>query len=241
MDRDELRSAYLDGELSVTEALAYEKSLTEQECAGLIAERRFEASLGETIRSDIRCPDPLWHRVKARIRDEHRVRFMGVGWRWGAIGAAATALVLISIIVPEALRGQTAFLEPVASLEALRQDADVPADLNAVAHFLASHKMALTLRMTPTIRETDSHTHQVTFLGARERKVGSEKVVQLMYNCCGTPAVVLLSHQNTEVADRILRASREQRIQASRRVGSYVVGLVSKHHAPVLLRLVGQT
>lgn len=241
MDREELRSAYLDGELSVTEAIEYEKSLTEQERAGLVAERGFEASLGERMRCDVRCPDPLWHRVKARIRDERRVRFMGVGWRWGAIGAAAAALVLISIIVPEALRGQTAFLTPVATLEALRQNADIPADVNAVAHFLASHKMALTLRMTPTIRETDTHTHQVTFLGARERKVGSEKVVQLMYNCCGTPAIVLLSHQNSEVAERILRASREQRIQASRRIGPYVAGLVSKHHAPVLLRLIGQT
>ena len=37
MDREELRSAYLDGELSVTEAIEYEKSLTEQERAGLVS------------------------------------------------------------------------------------------------------------------------------------------------------------------------------------------------------------
>ena len=59
-EREKLWMAYLDGEMTSTEAAAFDASLTPEERARLAGEMRLESGLAAALQGDVVCPDAVW-------------------------------------------------------------------------------------------------------------------------------------------------------------------------------------
>ncbi|HAR67944.1 MAG TPA: hypothetical protein DCR55_17315, partial [Lentisphaeria bacterium] len=71
-DKDLLRQAYMDGELSVEEIIRFESERSEEEFRALQAEQAFESVLIEKLEADCACPDELWQDIQNRIAASQR-------------------------------------------------------------------------------------------------------------------------------------------------------------------------
>ena len=67
----QLKSAYIDGEMSAKEYLEFEKTLSKQEAENLKADVEFEKALGEHLNSGPKCPDDLWQSLKAQMEERN--------------------------------------------------------------------------------------------------------------------------------------------------------------------------
>ena len=105
-DTEQYWQAYLDGELSASEAADFEASLTDAQREQLAVDMHVERVLAEHLGRDAECPDEVWERTKARVA---RLSETGTPhaaghrrWYWGAatLAAAAAIAFVISIIAP---------------------------------------------------------------------------------------------------------------------------------------------
>jgi hypothetical protein len=256
--KEELWSAYLDGELSCSEAREYDKSLTEEERARFAAELRFEEALAGRLCDDVRCPDELWKRVTRRLTEESspRRRFLRLAWRTTPLAAAAAALLVVCLRHPwaptpresaaVALAPDTApapdaqedFLAVVSGTDMLIHRVEIDGDEVAVGEFMRRHGFPFRLQPVSMLAESTSAGHPVQFFGARERMVDGERVLELMWQCCGQPVVVELAAEGTAPARRIHKAADGGQIQEVRQFGRHVAALVSSHKAKPFLDLV---
>ncbi|MDA0323253.1 MAG: hypothetical protein O2923_11140 [Verrucomicrobia bacterium] len=247
--KDKLWTAYFDGELSSSESLEFDNALSDKERKRLIAERRFESALGDRLSGDIKCPDELWNRVAAQMRRADRRVMPPLVWKLVATGAAAAGLLLVVSLVFLTGRHNPAaenpgfaevdsgddFLQLVAVTE-LEQRAEVAGDAAVATKFLAARGIAVAVQPLAVVVPPES-PHDAVFLGARERMVGRDRVVDLMWNCCGKPVIVSIAAEGSAAAARIGRAFGDGRVSGQRRLGGHVAGLVSEHASPAFLGL----
>jgi hypothetical protein len=250
--RDKLWTAYLDGELSSSESLEFDNALSDKERERLIAEKRFESALADRLSGDIKCPDELWNRVAAQMRHADRQeRVMPpILWKLVATGAAAAGLLLVVSVVfltgrhnstpgaTEVVESQPGddFLEIIAVPELERQ-AETEGDAVAATRFLKARGIPLAVQPVSTVVPPETSVHEAVFLGARERTVGGDRVVDLMWNCCKEPVIISLATEGSAAASRIDRAFGDGKIKGQRRLGGHVAGLVSEHASPAFLAL----
>ena len=70
---EDLWNAYIDGELSASEASEFEASLSDEDRALLAGEMQFENALADRLRQDSDCPADVWARVKAQVTEPSNV------------------------------------------------------------------------------------------------------------------------------------------------------------------------
>ncbi len=234
---DKLWSAYLDGELSATEADRFDESLTEGERERLAAETHFERALSEKLDIDARCPDEVWQHTERLVRSAASRRpLAGLRhWIWRIGAAAAAVLLFIWILNPK----EAPILNHVRTVAELKRLSQVPAGIEAAQQYL--NDQGVKLRLDPfETGASDQHHHEALLLGARTLAYNGERVIQLLYVCCGEPIEVTLARQDTAAAEALRQAVDSGAVKTARVVGDYLAVPLGMHPAEDILGHIGE-
>ena len=232
--RDNMWSAYMDGELSARDAAEFDESLTAEERETLAGEMRLERDLAEVLSRDAACPDDVWERTKQRLAekaDEPVARPKLATRPWARPLALAAAILLTvawwmgrGTAEPEFL---TLAEHTVMALKATNElDGTALSDLNA---YLEAHDVDVALK------PMGSGGHPRMLLGVREAHYGDEEVIEVLFNCCDKPLKVVLIPQGGMAAQEAGGALGTGHVQAIQPVGSFVAALVGDHHSEDIL------
>ena len=89
--------AYLDGELSASEAADFEANLDDRERQLLASEMSFESAFAEKLGMDATCPDQVWENTRALIEAKRAPRRSMKRLYYGAATFAAAASIAFMI------------------------------------------------------------------------------------------------------------------------------------------------
>ena len=239
-ERDRLWSAYLDGELSTRDAADFHQGLTPEQQDRVEQERRLEHGLFEQLSLGGECPADVWDRVSAKADALRRPKALQLrGWlRWsGGILAAAAAVLIVFTIDWDRSAGVRGLMALPADVKALAAQSETAGDLKSVQQLLASAGVGLTLAAAPPPQEAGGH--KLRLLGAKVKVVDKAPVVEILYDCCGTPAKAVLARRESTVARGLRKTDPTGRAWAVRDVGDFVAAAVGSHDTKLLLDLLG--
>ncbi len=252
-ERDRLRSAYLDGELSSREAADFHQTVSPEERVRLALETRLETALVERLTLKSECPPEVWQRVRDRIDNRPKKgRFARlIGWRraWWAVGTASAAAVLVALVVWQVLRKtwheeivQEDLYEVADDVPVLVRSAEVAGDIVRVRSFMAAHGIDVHLKAIPSPGEAGGH--EVRLMGARRvhryrRGHRDEAGVELLFACCGQPVKVILAALGSDLARELAAAQERGQVRNSRVVGGFLAAGVGRHDTKEVLALLG--
>lgn len=241
-ERDHMLSAYLDGELTAAEAAEFDKTLTPEERTRLESELQFEKGLGEVLSRDARCPEALWRRIQLQARNQSasppRRRTHVTRWV-GSVGAIAAAL-LLAFLIAQSMGNEAPFLRVAeASVNELSAQSEVPLeDLDAVQAFIDARNFHIDLRSRSVI----SHDlrHDIHLLGVCEDTFKKERLVRILFDCCGYPVVLVVAKEDGAVADELRRALAKGagEVQSARVFNGCLAAVVGSHESPELFSFI---
>ncbi len=226
-----LWSAYMDGEMSASEAAEFDKVLSPRDRARLAAETRFETVLGDCLRGGPDCPEGLWSEIQARLSTTTGAPARQTSWSTWAVAAS---LLLVAGL------GYGAYTWMNRMPDFLRLDAGYPvamaANCDEVHDFIEDHHWGVTLASADVLKQ--GHLSRSELMGARDVRYKDQLVVEVMYECCGKPMKVILVQQGTPAAkilERFATVPQRSHIIAMRPVGNTLAAVVGHHHVPQLL------
>jgi len=232
--RDELWWAYLDGEISPSEATQYDRDLTPENRERAANDLRMETELGEVLAAPVACPDDAWRQAAARIREHENATRNVRRWRalrWAALAVPAAAMLLLAIYVfaPSRTPSKPVFLAlkagDVPGLAARSQVAD---GVKGVRTFM--EERALPVALDPS-DPFDGEATPYRLLGAREDVFHGEPVVQLLFECRGKPAMVIIASKQGIAAKEIADGLAAGTVAASRAIGNVLVAAIGDNAA----------
>ena len=235
-EHEKLLMAYLDGQMSATEAAAFDESLTERERECIAAELRLETGIAERLRGGAACPEATWKRTQLLLRNQST----GRSRRWNVLrrGMAAAAVLAVAAAGYVTLRpgAEGVLALPEAKVAIFAATSEVVVEAAAVRTYLKSH--GLDGALAPLEAVHPESQHKAKLLGARTREYQNESVVELLYDCCGQSVKVVLAPPDSSVAEALLNGAVNGRtVWAARRMPQYVAGVISKHDASDLIDL----
>lgn len=240
-DKDKLWMAYLDGQLSAAEALAFEESLSPEERARLAQELRLERGLAECLSNTRTCPDAVWQQTAAALG---KARSRPLLLRRRVLLSVAAGLAALFLIV---LRPQSAQLlqaepdEPILTIADTCMNkfagrSSTEASQAAVQDFLEQRGVTLNF---VGMAEMASR-HQVRLLGASERGCHGNPVMEIMFACCNKPVKVVIARRGSRPAVILQNAAEVKSVRQVEELGNYVCAVVAHHRTPDLLELFRQ-
>ena len=215
---DKLWSAYLDGELSVTEIEKLEADLSTEQLEHLRKEKALESKVAERLQQDVKCPDELWQSITKQVEKEKK---QPIKWVNYAVLAAIAAVLVFFIFIDNKDYGT----KVPTTVQELKDISRTTADLDGVNSFLKDKEVQLQLLELP-----QGH-HKKKIIGATMEVIAGEEVVTLLFECCGRPVKVYVLPRNS-AAERMVQNednSWKGGIQGSSKRGNYRLALVSKH------------
>jgi len=233
-------SAYLDGELSASEAAEFDQSLSPEEKDLLQGEVRFERALGEFLGRGGACPEEVWQRTATALPKPGTANPWWMPTRQAGVFLAAAAVLLI-VAGP---MYQRYFATPEFLLMNERSTRDVRGvldvysdDVSEINEFLHSHGVALTLDRRP---QPGNERHVAKLMGASEELYRDERVTEVLYECCGKPIKVIIAPKDGVAAEAVRKAIKRNAVRDYRTVGDYVAVTVSSHPSRGLLDLLSE-
>jgi len=247
-NREMMRQAYLDGELSASEASEFEATLSTVEREQLASEMRFENGLAERLAQDATCPDDVWERTKALLADQHApappTRLRRWYWGAGALAAAASIVFFVTVFAPSPF-SPSAFVMAAESVRDLADTDESSSGHKGTQAFLQENGIYLKLKeeegggMVGNTTRPSRMYGGIRILGARIEKLPSGKpVVEILIACCRLPVKVLMAEKGSDVAFEIGEATaarKKNNILDTRTVDGYIAAVVSKHRSHGLL------
>ncbi len=257
-DKQLERQAYLDGQLSVDEAIVFETDLDSKAKARVEAEKHFETVLGERLSDHSKCPDELWTRVKTQIVTESqnlRAEDLDLPaettakapspapdpkrFNWRVLSLAAVLLLnlaLVGLLVKQSAPKPGILPSDFAittDMKEFAKHAEVPGDYAKMQSALTQNGIHLTLSQ-PSPKEH----HKIEPLGMVSRQVGDKRIAIMYFNCCGQPMTVLLmpKSENVHLDEMPLKNLDDFRV-AAKLIDNYRVVVVGQHQPEELLRL----
>lgn len=227
--------AYIDGQMSASEALEFERSLSPEDQRRLADEIRVEAVICDHLATDTCCPEALWNSIKLRVRNQSQKRSpLGV-WQRRFVGVAASiAIVTTSALIyrdfaPERNIGVASSLEiSEDNLVDFANHTEVPGTREATQHFLDKHDIALEL-VALDAAELDAH-HPVKLLGACMGSCPRGSILELRLTCCNRPVKLLVIKEGSGRDMFVRRAMRCGKVKESREVNGVLIALVGDIH-----------
>ena len=236
-DKAKFWQAYLDGELSMSEAAAFEAELDDEERRLLASEMRFESALADKLSQNAACPGQVWDRTRALIEAQRMPRRSMRRWYYGAatFAAAASIAFMISVFAPVDSSPSSAVVMAAQSVAELAATSETPADRESVHRYLLAHGVQLDLREPMSLYMAGAHPH-IELVGARTEMANGEQIVEMLFSCCDKPVKVLMVEQGSKAALDIGQATGAgHQVRATRLVGNYLTVVVSNHSAHGLL------
>jgi hypothetical protein len=249
---ERMLTAYMDGELSATEATEFDRALTDAERERLAGEVRLESAISDVLSRDAGCPDDVWARVREQLaaagaspageaedgspaRSRARLR-----WGMGIAVAAAAALLLVATPLLREPAGPGAgdgFLT-ARTVEDLRLESRCAAELAEVQRLITEQGFAVAIEpLSPDDPVRGVHGE---LLGARTTHYGGGEAVEVLFSCCELPAKVIIAREESPAAEALARAMArgEGKVVSARRFDGYMAAVVSEAQlAPDLLKL----
>ena len=232
---DNMWSAYIDGELTAVESDEFNQSLTDEERDRLSLEIQFERTLGEKLNSEVSCPEQIWSQTLQQIQGTKKCRAIPriSVWSWRIATAAAIIVIGFWLIFPAGTR----LPEPAQSVAMLRGMSEVPVTAEAVQQYLNDHGINLVLKPMDFSKDDGSHFRR-ELLGAREVQYNNERVIELMFACCGEPVEIVLAHSDGRAAEALQQARINGKIKTVRNIGDYYIASLSEHPADEFVELI---
>lgn len=237
--QDNLWSAYLDGELTASEAAAFDSSLSPTERERLQAEVRFETAMGEILGRASGCPADVWDRTIGAISTSTARPSRETPWRqFGALAVAAVLMLTAGFAVYRSVFALPAFLDGDLAPDALTHLEIASSDVREVNAYLHDHGVTLTLHPFGDGEQfTRPGHHTVVLLGASEEEFAGDQVAEIIYECCGKPIKVIVAPKSGPVGDAVRKAIRMDAVRDYRTIGGYIAVLVGNHPTRGLLEL----
>jgi len=211
-ERLALLLAYADGELPAKEAAELEISLTEDERAFITSEQQFKSEFAKQLGTD-EVPADAWNRITRHIHDSatptaRKVRRMS--FQWLLAGAAAAVFLIVVAVQMTRLSDVDILLKQstLATVSEFKRAATVPANPEQISKLLNTHGLSLDLSgIEKMMAMPHMGVHETYLLGARTISLNGEECVSILFNCCGNPVQIVLSHVNSKAAGALSRIS----------------------------------
>lgn len=241
-ENEALWMAYLDGQMTASEASAFDAGLSPEMQERLAAEMRLEAGLAERLCGDTQCPEALWKRLQLEMNNGP-ARRRRLPFTFAA--AAAVCLVVGAAwsggVLPRVFPGFSDNIAeagpvlaiPDETLEAYASHAETAATRESIERFLLDNNIHLALNDVHAMHP-DSR-HDVKLVGACTGKCKEKTLYEVMFTCCGQPVKIAIAKQGTSGAEMIAKSRKCHEVQESVVMGEYVVAVIGKHPAPDLI------
>jgi hypothetical protein len=237
LNKEKLWVAYLDGQLSASESVAFEATLSDVERSQAARELLLERAFGEALQEAPPCPDQLWMQVAGQIAAaQPRPSLAG---QPRVLAAALISLAALTLFTFGDSLWRQRPVEPILALAAglpeFEQQSSTSGELDAVVDFMRQRDVQLMLTDVATVPGIGRHP--VRLVGASEQGCHGNSVVEIRFECCHKPVKVVLAVAGTKASSILQEGNRSGEVQHLRREGAYLIGVVSKHHAPDLTQL----
>ncbi len=230
-EREKLRMAYLDGELSSKETAAFDESLTPEEHARMANEVRLEAGLAEALKEEAGCPDAVWRRTQLLVRNSapRTQRALRKSWRMAVAAVAAMLLMAFVFSGGADFEPKPVFAITTGSLEEFKATSKVAPEHGAVQAYFKAHDIDLGL---VPISETSpaKNGHKTALVGAICIECKGGALLEVLVVCCGHPVKVVVAEEGTATARLMLQAEARGEVQHTVRIGAYRAGVISGAH-----------
>lgn len=244
---DKIWGAYLDGELSATEAAELDAALTPRQRERVARELQFESALADRLTRGEGCPASLWAAIVERAEAAEGAapsRVLG-GWWWAV---SRTTLVAAGLLIVSAVyfwetppeTGIPFLYIAEAHVDDFSELSQTAATRDAMQQFLADHGLDLSLRPLDSLGNGEGQ--DAVLLGARALQWHNESIVELLFECHDAPVKIVVVRRGTRAAELMERAAGCGEIGEFREVGSYAMGVVScrGRYAAGLLDCIGE-
>ena len=264
----QLKSAYIDGEMSAKEYLEFEKTLSDKEINNLKADVEFEKSLGHHFNSGPKCPDDLWQSLKAQMEERNEDEVPSptpvkevetkkpIDFKPYIMSFfAAAAAVMITLSVQDKVTPNTAqpiAQAPVESNNLLKNSADlwtVPVSVDVLKHQSTNAKslqdaqqLLVANNFNIDITKPNESYHDINFLGAKKEVFNGEEVMVLFYSCCGEPMKVLVTCAGGKACAQItneLKQDSGSKVKFDKLIDKYRLALIGDHYSNDVLGTIG--
>ena len=219
---DKLWSAYMDGELSASEALEFEKSLTEEQKEQIAAEKKFEGALDKALCKDVSCPDQVWNNVKSTLEKDSK---KPLSYRIMPVLALASSIIIAAVIMftkPDVKRDEF----KVINLDKLIKKVQSEPSLEKVEEFLKKSDFAIKING----QKISEDKHDLKLLGAYKSKLGDNQIATVVFSCCDKPVKIVIVNTKTEAEKILLEEYEKGNIKATSQIGDYKIGVISDHY-----------
>jgi hypothetical protein len=249
------RQAYIDGQLSVDEVIAFQDELSAQERKEVDQEMAFEQAFSNHLQhaDATDCPPELWHDLQNRIlRDDpegiapstdvdtpslpnqHPARAL---WFVQAIAAAAAIAIAAFLLTRNTATPPSTTAVAMAlptDLTAFASEAKLQGDVVKIREALATTAFSDINILAPS---TEDH-HAIKFLGMNQETIDGEPAVRLFISCCNRPATILLTHADTKSLQFDDKDLPKQVYRAEKPVGqNHRITILSPHTVDAVLNL----
>ena len=235
--------AYMDGQMSASEALDFEQSLTSRDRARLGGEVRLESAICDRLAGDACCPAAVWAKL---ISDMKRPAVTRRGWTYWlprvTTVLAATTAILIGAPYYEDLYGAERHRMgrhislPESTREEFSRGLEATTSLAAAQTYLQENN--INLRLVHQTGAGGVHQHDLEYLGICRGKCPEGTLYELRFWCCGKPAKLMIARRQTE-GERVLRhATRCGDVRDSRVDDEFITAVICGHEVPDLLGMI---
>ena len=215
MEQEHKRTAWLDGELSASEAAAFLAELSDAERHELEQEKHLNEGIASLLRADAPCPLSAWKRATAAVYEaeaaQTRTRFQ---WRKAALIAAPIAAVLLVVLmlaVPSTTDATPTFLKLAgATVPELEHYSSVQPERDQVDQLLRQYGFNLSLDEISVPAHEEAQGRTLRLIGASTATYRGETVVVLLFACCNKPTQVVITARGGE-AERAVREAMERK------------------------------
>jgi len=228
--------AYMDGQMSASEALEFERSLSPDDQKRLDDEVRLEAALCDTLSRQECCPVALWSSLTAQMRAPSPKSASMLRWQRRFVALAASVAIMVTSsmlyrqIAPERASNIASGLEITENnLADFARHTEVPGTRESIQRFLDQHQIGLTL-----VGLEDASLdprHPVELLGACVGNCPSGSLIEIRLICCGKPVKLLIAREDSGGAKLIRSASRCGKVKASRLTNGMLTALIGDIHS----------
>lgn len=235
--------AYLDGQLSASEGLDFERALGARERARLEGEVRLESAICDSLSDGPCCPSALWKDLSARMHEPEQVKAGRlVYWvsRATVVMAATAAIVLgapyyESYFENSGVRAESQIAIHEKTREEFALGLEATTSMAAAEAYLRENNIHL--RLVGDMDDESGHRHKLEFLGACRGKCPEGTLYELRFWCCDQPVKLLIARRGTDGARLLRSAVHCGDAEESPVSDEYLTAVIGGHGSSVLRRL----
>lgn len=232
----------MDGQMSTSEALEFERLLSSREKDRLAGEVKLEAAVCESLMGRECCPVALWNTLAEKMRKPAPARSKKLYWLSRGVSVlAATALIVFGAsLYSEPGRSFNSAEASIiqldgTSVEEFAKASVVPPTIQGAQQFLDDNDIDLQLVKTTNVGS--GHSHDIEFLGACMSSCKEKGILELRFSCCGKPAALLVARQGSAGARKLMRSEHCGEIRETREVGDYITAVACGHDSMGLIEM----